>query len=104
MQRQHSFNNEQLKRLQEVFDELDTDGSDDLDYDELKKALGAYGVDLSLKELKEIWVKADKDASSGISFDEFVEAVSKLEDKKLKSRIRDSTADGEDESSNCSVM
>ena len=66
------------KKLRKVFDELDTDGSDDLDYEELKAALTQMKVKMSLKELKQIWIDADKDADSGISFDEFVAAVEKL--------------------------
>ena len=72
------LNAAQRRKLKEVFDELDTDGSDDLDYQELKDALAKFGVKLSFKELKQCWTAADKDASSGISFDEFVTAVESL--------------------------
>ena len=37
-----------MKRLQDVFDAMDTDGSDDLDYDELKAALRHSGIKCSL--------------------------------------------------------
>ena len=72
------FTAKQRKCLKEVFDELDTDGSDDLDYTELKQALTGFGIRMSLKELKEMYTKADADASSGISFDEFCDAVEKM--------------------------
>ena len=66
---------EQLSNLQAVFDAMDTDGSDDLDYTELKDALQGSGVDISLKELKAMWISADKDGSSGLSFAEFCKAI-----------------------------
>jgi Ca2+-binding EF-hand superfamily protein len=87
----------QKTRLQEVFDELDTDGSDDLDYTELKAALQTCGVDISLAELKKIWIRADKDASSGISFDEFVAAVENLDDPNLRDKLTK-------EDGSCTVM
>jgi hypothetical protein len=37
-----------IKRLKEIFDKMDTDGSDDLDYSELKVALKTSGIDMSL--------------------------------------------------------
>ena len=74
-QSRRPLNAAQRRKLKSVFDEIDTDGSDDLDYQELKNALVQYGIKLSVKELKDVWIAADKDASSGISFDEFVTAV-----------------------------
>ena len=75
---QRKFSEPQRKRLREVFDLLDTDGSDELDYTELKDALQKFGVKLSLKELKNIWVNADKDANSGINFEDFCDSIEKL--------------------------
>jgi len=75
---QRKFTEPQRKRLREVFDLLDTDGSDELDYTELKDALQKFGVKLSLKELKNIWVSADKDANSGINFEDFCDSIEKL--------------------------
>jgi len=66
------------KRLREVFDEMDTDGSDELDYVELKQALVTHGIKLSLKELKHVYTQSDKDASSAIDFDEFCDAVESI--------------------------
>ena len=42
---------QQRARLKEVFDQLDTDGSDDLDYDELKNSLQQFGVPTAGLEL-----------------------------------------------------
>ena len=61
-----------------MFDELDTDGRDEIDYAELKAALQTFGVKLSLKELKQVYIAADKDASNNISFDEFCDAVEEM--------------------------
>ena len=112
------FNAAQRRKLKQVFDDLDTDGSDDLDYDELKAALKQFGISLSLAELKQLWVANDKDASSGISFDEFVDAVESLPRtlttrqesmKALQAKISniskplDAKA-AEEEGSQCSVM
>lgn len=69
---------DERKRLREVFDEMDTDGSDELDYAELKQALAKHGIKLSLKELKRVYTESDKDASSGIDFDEFCDAVESI--------------------------
>jgi Ca2+-binding EF-hand superfamily protein len=66
---------DQRQRLREVFDAIDKDGDEELDYPELKAALKKFGVDLSLKELKQMWIAADKDASSSIDFDEFCDAI-----------------------------
>ena len=85
LQRPMSLSAAHRKKLREVFDALDTDGSDDLDYDELKAALTQFGVKITLAELKQLWIDADKDASSGINFDEFVNAVERLP-KTLSSR------------------
>ena len=91
----------QLGRLRDIFDAIDTDGSDELDYTELKEALqNEAGVELSLKELKQLWVNADVDASSGITFDEFCSAVAKMENSDLKKTL---TSQPEDENSNCCI-
>ena len=84
--------------VRRIFDSLDTDGSDDLDYTELKQALSNYHVEVSLEQLKKLWTAADKDASSGISFEEFLAAVQSMEDGKLKEQLKS------EEESNCAVM
>ena len=64
---------EQRRRLRQIFDELDTDGSDELDYSELKQWLSRFGGPIgaiSLKELKHVWTTADKDASDSLDFGE----------------------------------
>ena len=84
---------EQLSNLQPVFDAMDTDGSDDLDYTELKDALQGSGVDISLKELKAMWISADKDGSSGLSFAEFCKAIENLDDADLRERLANQNPD-----------
>jgi len=81
-----------------IFDKLDTDGSDDLDYTELKQALQNYRVEVSLEQLKKLWTAADKDASSGISFEEFLTAVQNMDDSELKQQLKS------EEDNNCTVM
>ena len=99
----------QRSRLKEVFDAADADGSEELDYPELKAALSSSGVKLSLKELKQLWIKADKDASSGIDFDEFCNAIEGMP-ASLPSRQESMKAlqaqlhDAEQETSGCLVM
>ena len=84
---------EQLSNLQAVFDAMDTDGSDDLDYTELKDALQGSGVDISLKELKAMWISADNDGSSGLSFAEFCKAIENLDDADLRERLANQNPD-----------
>lgn len=72
------LNRDELKK---VFDQLDTDGDDQVDFFELKNAKAALanlGVTLSLKELKQVFISADKDGDTAISFDEFCDAVERL--------------------------
>ena len=103
-------------KLKQVFDELDKDGSDELDYADLKEALRTFGVQLSLSELKHVWTAADKDASSGLSFDEFVAAIDALPERlpqrrrsmvALVERVRGNTPDDDADPSadrRCAVM
>ena len=103
----------QRKQLREVFDAIDTDGSDELDYTELKDALANFGVKLSLKELKQVWISADANGDSAISFEEFCTAVESLGSvtlvdrqesmKALQDRLRGGGAK-EDEGSSCLLM
>uniref|UniRef100_A0A7S2D4N7 EF-hand domain-containing protein n=1 Tax=Haptolina brevifila TaxID=156173 RepID=A0A7S2D4N7_9EUKA len=93
---------EQKQRLREIFDNIDTDGSDDLDYEELKQALQEYNVSLSLKELKQLWIVTDKDASSGVSFDEFLEGVRAIPNSDLQARLMKPAEPSRQTS--CSVM
>ena len=71
---------EQRQTLEKVFDRLDTDGSDELDMEELKAALRTSSFKLTAMELKKLWTTADKNADSSLSKDEFVKAVEALED------------------------
>ena len=102
-------------QLKAVFDELDKDGSDELDYSDLKEALRTFGVNLSLSELKHVWTAADKDASSGLSFEEFVQAIDALPERlpqrrssmiNLVARVRGDATEADDSSVDrkCSVM
>ena len=57
------LNRDELKK---VFDQLDTDGDDQVDFFELKNAKAALanlGVTLSLKELKQVFISAFKNKS-----------------------------------------
>ena len=102
-------------QLKAVFDELDKDGSDELDYSDLKEALRTFGVNLSLSELKHVWTAADKDASSGLSFEEFVQAIEALPERlpqrrssmiNLVARVRGDATEDENASVDrkCAVM
>ena len=102
-------------QLKAVFDELDKDGSDELDYSDLKEALRTFGVNLSLSELKHVWTAADKDASSGLSFEEFVQAIEALPERlpqrrssmiNLVARVRGDATEDENSSVDrkCAVM
>lgn len=103
---------EEQSQIRLVFDALDTDGSDDLDYTELKDALHTFGVNLTMLELKEIWRKADHDASSSLTFNEFAAAIDALPERlpqrrasmeKIVNRVRGVTGQRTADEA-CSVM
>ena len=58
-----------------MFQIYDDNGSRMLDYEELKKGVHDYGLNMSKAELDDLFKDFDKDKSGSISFDEFLLAL-----------------------------
>ncbi|KAK3285208.1 hypothetical protein CYMTET_7179 [Cymbomonas tetramitiformis] len=60
------------KAMQDVFKEIDVDGSGEIDVDELITAMKAFGLDLPDEQVQEMFNEADIDGGGSIGFEEFV--------------------------------
>ena len=84
------------ERTRAIFDELDSDGSGEIEWTEFQAGAAALLPDPSalLKdpsyatELHEQFVRADSDGSSSLSYDEFVVMMSSLSDDSLGQLVR----------------
>ncbi|GMI45399.1 hypothetical protein TrCOL_g1582 [Triparma columacea] len=61
----------EASKLRSVFSEIDSDGSGQINTEELGKALDKLGYKLPKSEIAKILTKVDKDESGEVSFDEF---------------------------------
>ncbi|XP_015769612.1 PREDICTED: calcyphosin-like protein isoform X1 [Acropora digitifera] len=64
-----------IKGIGRVFRIMDDDQNRTLDFNEFKKGMTEYGLNLEPKELKEMFLAFDKDGSGLIDFDEFLIAL-----------------------------
>ena len=72
----HSLNQKQLKFIKDSFKENDTDKTNEIDIDELKKALYKYGIQFDKDEsLQKIFNEAEKNGGTNIDFDELINAI-----------------------------
>jgi hypothetical protein len=84
------------KHIQELFDEIDLDGSGEIDIDEFNEALVKLGVKLKRRELQDLVKSVDEDGSGRISFSEFMamiknimhQAKVNLDNKKLDEQMQ----------------
>jgi hypothetical protein len=61
-----------------AFEEFDTDGSGELDSDEMRNALTQLGFELTDHQFKDVLARLDTDGSGTIDFDEFQHATAML--------------------------
>ena len=72
----HRLNQKQLKFIKDSFKENDTDKTNEIDIDELKKALYKYGIQFDKDEsLQKIFNEAEKNGGTNIDFDELINAI-----------------------------
>eukprot|EP00415_Alexandrium_ostenfeldii_P005169 UN5169 len=69
------FSEEQFKQLRTVFDNLDLDGSDQLDASEVRNALDRLHNTVSNEQFVQAFEKLDSDNSGALGFIEFLEFV-----------------------------
>ncbi|CAA6656597.1 unnamed protein product [Spirodela intermedia] len=70
-----SLSEEEIKGLKQMFQNMDTDRSGTITYDELKTGLARLGSRLSEAEVKQLMDAADVDGSGAIDYFEFITAT-----------------------------
>ena len=54
---------------------IDDDGSRSLDFNEFKKGVHDFGIEMEPDELKQLFDSIDKDGSGSLDFDEFLKSL-----------------------------
>ncbi|KAK1740349.1 hypothetical protein QTG54_009299 [Skeletonema marinoi] len=62
-----------VDKYRKIFEEIDADGSGELDFDEFVEAYKKINPDVSLPQLEQMFKEADLDGGGTLDFDEFVE-------------------------------
>ncbi|KAK7321816.1 hypothetical protein VNO77_32789 [Canavalia gladiata] len=70
-----NLSEEEIKGLKQMFNNMDTDRSGTITYDELKSGLNKLGSKLSEHEIKQLMDAADVDQSGTIDYQEFITAT-----------------------------
>jgi len=70
-----SLPEDEIQGLKQMFENMDTDGSGTITYEELKEGLARLGSKLSESEAKALMEAADQDGSGSIDYIEFVTAT-----------------------------
>ena len=70
------------KELKKLFDSIDTDGSGEIDVDELMEICQRLGVTVSDDEVKEMMESADSDGNGVLDFEEFMKVIEQFGIKK----------------------
>ncbi|KAJ8772802.1 hypothetical protein K2173_027979 [Erythroxylum novogranatense] len=70
-----NLSGEEIKGLKQMFQNMDTDGSGTITFDELKSGLSRLGSKLSEAEIKQLMEAADVDRSGTIDYVEFITAT-----------------------------
>ena len=69
---QSNFSPEELRDHRELFESFDTDGSGEIDAEELQQLCGTLGNKLSLAEAEEMIADIDVDGNGLVDFNEFL--------------------------------
>ena len=69
---QSNFSPEELREHRELFESFDTDGSGEIDAEELQQLCGTLGNKLSLAEAEEMIADIDVDGNGLVDFNEFL--------------------------------
>eukprot|EP00984_Skeletonema_dohrnii_P018638 scaffold8739_cov69-Skeletonema_dohrnii-CCMP3373.AAC.2 len=64
---------EGVDKYRKIFEEIDADGSGELDFDEFVEAYKKINPDVSLPQLEQMFKEADLDGGGTLDFDEFVQ-------------------------------
>jgi len=89
-----------IKGLGRTFRIMDDDGNKKIDFQEFKRGLRDYGVDLEPDEITDMYSRMDRDGSGSLDFDEFLMALRPPMSRNRKSLIAqafrklDKTGDG----------
>ncbi|KAK3231901.1 hypothetical protein Dsin_003782 [Dipteronia sinensis] len=70
-----NLSEEEIKGLKQMFNNMDTDGSGTITYEELKNGLSRLGSKLSEAEIKQLMDAADVDKNGSIDYTEFITAT-----------------------------
>ncbi|KAI4316988.1 hypothetical protein L6164_024905 [Bauhinia variegata] len=70
-----SLSEEEIQGLKQMFNNMDTDGSGTITFEELKTGLSRLGSKLSENEIKQLMEAADVDRSGSIDYIEFITAT-----------------------------
>ena len=80
---------DEVMEIKEAFDLFDSDGSGEIDTDELKQALSNLGIDAKNQTLQNMINDIDKNNSGTIDFDEFIEMMTaKMSDKDTREDLK----------------
>ncbi|KAK0576796.1 hypothetical protein LWI29_023397 [Acer saccharum] len=70
-----NLSEEEIKGLKQMFNNMDTDGSGTITYEELKNGLSRLGSKLNEAEIKQLMDAADVDQNGSIDYTEFITAT-----------------------------
>ncbi|KAI9201295.1 hypothetical protein LWI28_021220 [Acer negundo] len=70
-----NLSEEEIKGLKQMFNNMDTDGSGTITYEELKNGLSRLGSKLTEAEIKQLMDAADVDQNGSIDYTEFITAT-----------------------------
>ncbi|KAL5778273.1 hypothetical protein ACOSP7_011199 [Xanthoceras sorbifolium] len=70
-----NLSEEEIKGLKQMFNNMDTDGSGTITYEELRDGLSRLGSRLTESEIKQLMDAADVDKSGSIDYSEFITAT-----------------------------
>ena len=85
------------KRIKEVFEEIDRDGSSSIDKRELKKAMEVLGLNLRSAEIDALFERFDESGDGSIDYGEYLELLGFAPSDKKSSKKKSSRSREDDE-------